>query len=101
MGCKHLSLSWEDGVLDAVRKLGVLTTVDVYGMYDTPVVDYTGKVNPVVNTGTMGNGKAEFQYPHMECLSITRLVIFMLQISLTTEYRCSIVTVNTCTSLEM
>lgn len=60
---KHLILDLDADVLDSIRKLGTLNTTGVYGMCDTPVVDYTGKVRPVVNTGTRGTGEGQFKLP--------------------------------------
>ena len=59
---KHISIEFDNRLLDLINVFGKISVDNSNDSY-LPVVQYTGKVRPVVSVGTQGNGRGEFWYP--------------------------------------
>ena len=59
---KHISIEFDNRLLDLISVFGKISVDNSNDSY-LPVVQYTGKVRPVVSVGTQGNGRGEFQRP--------------------------------------
>ena len=57
-----ISIEFDNRLLDLVNVFGKISVDNSNDSY-LPVVQYTGKVRPVVSVGTQGNGRGEFQRP--------------------------------------
>ncbi|KAI6648064.1 RING finger protein nhl-1-like [Oopsacas minuta] len=59
---KHISFEFDNTLLDMINRFGKISVVN--SSYSClPVVDYKGKVKPVVSVGTEGSGEGQFSYP--------------------------------------
>ena len=59
---KHISIEFDNRLLDLINVFGKISVDNSNDSY-LPVVQYTGKVRPVVSVVTRGNGRGEFQNP--------------------------------------
>ena len=59
---KHISIDFDNRLLDLMNVFGKISVDNSNDSY-LPVVQYTGKVRPVVSVGTQGNGRGEFKNP--------------------------------------
>ena len=59
---KHISIEFDNRLLDLINVFGKISVDNSNDSY-LPVVQYTGKVRPVVSVGTQGNGRGEFKSP--------------------------------------
>ena len=59
---KHISIEFDNRLLDLINVFGKINVDNSNDSY-LPVVQYTGKVRPVVSVGTQGNGRGEFKNP--------------------------------------
>ena len=57
-----ISIEFDNRLLDLVNVFGKISVDNSNDSY-LPVVQYTGKVRPVVSVGTQGNGRGDFRYP--------------------------------------
>ena len=57
-----ISIEFDNRLLDLINVFGKISVDNSNDSY-LPVVQYTGKVRPVVSVGTRGNGRGEFQSP--------------------------------------
>ena len=57
-----ISIEFDNRLLDLINVFGKISVDNSNDSY-LPVVQYTGKVRPVVSVGTPGNGRGEFQRP--------------------------------------
>ena len=57
-----ISIEFDNKLLDLINVFGKISVDNSNDSY-LPVVQYTGKVRPVVSVGTPGNGRGEFQRP--------------------------------------
>ena len=57
-----ISIEFDNKLLDLMNVFGKISVDNSNDSY-LPVVQYTGKVRPVVSVGTRGNGRGEFQSP--------------------------------------
>ena len=57
-----ISIEFDNRLLDLMNVFGKISVDNSNDSY-LPVVQYTGKVRPVVSVGTQGNGRGEFQSP--------------------------------------
>ena len=57
-----ISIEFDNRLLDLMNVFGKISVDNSNDSY-LPVVQYTGKVRPVVSVGTQGNGRGEFRYP--------------------------------------
>ena len=96
LSSKHISFDSDSTLLDKISRFGEIT---VCNSIDSclPVVDYKDKVRPVVSVGSRGSSKGQFS---KELYSTVKLVTFMLQNSLITEYRSLIKMESIYSSLE-
>ncbi|KAI6660788.1 hypothetical protein LOD99_10236 [Oopsacas minuta] len=59
---KHISFEFDNTLFDMINGFGKISVVN--SSYSClPVVDYKGKVKPVVSVGTGGSGEGQFSYP--------------------------------------
>ncbi|KAI6658158.1 hypothetical protein LOD99_11112 [Oopsacas minuta] len=59
---KHISFEFDNTLLDMINGFGKISVVN--SSYSClPVVDYKGKVKPVVSVGTGGSGEGQFRNP--------------------------------------
>ena len=58
----NISIAFDNRLLDLINVFGKISVDNSNDSY-LPVVQYTGKVRPVVSVGTPGNGRGEFQRP--------------------------------------
>ncbi|KAI6655818.1 RING finger protein nhl-1-like [Oopsacas minuta] len=59
---KHISFVFDNTLLDRINGFGKISVVN--SSYSClPVVDYKGKVKPVVSVGAVGSGKGQFNCP--------------------------------------
>ena len=59
---KHISIKFDTTLLEMINVFGKIS-VDTCNDSSLPVVQYTGKVRPVVSVGTQGVGRGEFSGP--------------------------------------
>ena len=59
---KHISIKFDITLLEMINVFGKIS-VDTCNVSSLPVVQYTGKVRPVVSVGTKGGGRGEFSNP--------------------------------------
>ena len=59
---KHISIKFDTTLLEMISVFGKIS-VDTCNDSSLPVVQYTGKVKPVVSVGTLGVGRGEFSDP--------------------------------------
>ncbi|KAI6658167.1 NHL repeat containing protein, partial [Oopsacas minuta] len=60
---KHISFEFDNTLLDRINGFGKISVVN--SSYSClPVVDYKGKVKPVVSVGTRGSGEGQFYTPY-------------------------------------
>ena len=57
-----ISIEFDNRLLDLINVFGKISVDNSNDSY-LPVVQYTGKVRPVVSVGTQGNGRGDFQSP--------------------------------------
>ena len=57
-----ISIEFDNRLLDLINVFGKISVDNSNDSY-LPVVQYTGKVRPVVSVGTQGNGRGEFSNP--------------------------------------
>ena len=57
-----ISIEFDNRLLDLINVFGKISVDNSNDSY-LPVVQYTGKVRPVVSVGTQGNGRREFKSP--------------------------------------
>ena len=59
---KHIYIEFDDSLFDLINMFGKISVDNTNDSY-LPVVQYTGKVRPVVSVGTRGKGRGEFCHP--------------------------------------
>ena len=59
---KHISIEFDNSLFDLINMFGKISVDNTNDSY-LPVVQYTGKVRPVVSVGTRGKGRGEFYNP--------------------------------------